>query len=282
VLLRRMFLPRAGWLGLAACWALVLAAHGTLLTFHYAQTNFVALAGVLLAWKLRDGAGGGAWAAVALFVKPVLAVLAAGLAAAGRRRALLGFLVTLAALVGVSILAFGLDVFADYFTSRAVLPKPSWVYDEPTNQSLLGWSLRTSGSRCDGLDCASQPLYVGFGAVIAAVTLPFGLRLARRGDEEWTLALYLLLGLLVYPVSQSFYSVLLIPPVLLAWRERGRIPGGAWSVAALGSTVWALSALADGAATFWAYLVLWGALMVAGAGLRRRAPACPDRGGLAA
>lgn len=245
LLLWRVFFPRGDAVELAACAALLCAAPGTLLTFHYAQTTLVALAVLLLAWRPGDAGSRGAWAAVAFLVKPFLGVLAACLALRGRWRALVGFIALVAALTLASVATFGPRTCVDYISGTARSEKPAWIYRESTNQSLLGWMLRATGTRCRGTECVTQPMFVAAATVLAALTVFWGLRLARR-SEEWMVALYLLLALLVYPVSQSFYSVLLIPPLLLAWRERERICGRAWTVALVSALIYALCAWDNG------------------------------------
>jgi hypothetical protein len=283
VLLWKIFFPRGKSVELAACAALVCLAHGTLLTFHFAQTNFVALLAVLLFWPRRETAWGGLWAAVAVLVKPFLAVLALDLLVRARWRALAGLLAATTALVLASVVAFGPRTFADYLAGDPLAAKPDWIYDEPTNQSLLGWILRTTGTECSGTGCVAHPAFLAAAAAVGGITLALGIGLARA-HADWALALYLLCGLLVYPVSQLFYSVLLIPPVLLAWSHRAQIGGGAWTVAALAGAVYALCALENGRATVAAYGLLWAAMALVATGWvtraspprwRRRRPARP-------
>jgi hypothetical protein len=275
LLLRRIFLPRGGATELAACTALLAASHGTLLTFHYAQTNLVALLALLLFWRRRHAFQGGIWAAAGLFVKPFLAVLALGLATGRRWRAMSGFLAAVAVLALASVLAFGPRTCADYLLAEGARDKPAWVYVESTNQSLLGWVLRTTETRCSGMDCLGNPLFAGTALAIAAITLLLGARLVRDHDE-WTIALYLLFALLVYPVSQVFYSVMPVALLLLFWRDRDRQPGGAWTVALLAATVYALCAVDDGKVTFWAFAVHWAVTALVGLRLVR-APAATER-----
>ena len=73
------------------------------------------------------------------------------------------------------------------------------------------------------------------------------------------MALYVLLALLLYPVSQVFYSVLLVPLLLAVWRYRNRIIGGPWTMTALAAVVYVLAAVRDGAATVGAFAILWAA-----------------------
>ncbi len=259
-LLRRIFFPGGGSVELAACATLVALAPGTLLTVQFAQTNFVALLALLLFWGRRETAGGGAWAAVALFVKPFLAVLALGPLLERRRRALAGFLIAVALLTLASIVAFGPRTCADYVLRGPLGVKPDWIYFERTNQSLLGWLLRLAQPDCSGAACVRYPPFVAAAALLGGVTLLQGIRLARAGRGEWALCLLLVAALLAYPVSQVFYSLLLVPVMLLFWRCRDRLPGGAPAVALGAGLVLALCAYDGGDATVAAFGTTWAAL----------------------
>lgn len=275
VLLKRAFFASGGAVEWLACAVLALAIHGTETTFRFSQTNFVALAVILLLWRARRSVWGGAWTAVALFVKPFLAVLALQPLLARRGRVLLGAGITAVALMLAAAVAFGPDTMLAWFTRDPAAAKPYWIYDQPTNQSLLGMVLRITRDECGGGSCMTYPPFLAGAAVLALATLVIGWRLERAGEEEWTLSLLLLLGLLLYPVSQVFYSVLILPPALLLWRERERLPGGAWAAAALVGAVFWLAALEDGLWTGHAYLLLWGVMAAAGFALKRARPAAP-------
>jgi hypothetical protein len=267
--LRRIFFPGGGPVELAVCATLLSVAYGTVLTLHYAQTNFVALLALLLFWNRRDTGPGGAWAAAALFVKPFLAALAGVPLLARSWRAVAGFVIAVALFTLASIVAFGPRTFASYVASGPVGVKPAWIYFEETNQSALGWLLRLGQPDCEGSRCVLYPPFLVTSGLIGLTTLALGLRLARLGKTEWTLALFLVAALLVYPVSQVFYSVLLVPVLLLGWRSREQVPGGALAVASFAGVVYALCAADGGNATVYAFGLTWAALVWSGTQLVR-------------
>ena len=113
------------------------------------------------------------------------------------------------------------DRGASATTSR---PRPrrrnrTWIYSQITNQSLLGFVLRTTKTRCAGIGCLGNPLFLGTAAALTAITIPLGARLARARQESrarartknsrWPCISFW--HCCVYPVSQVFYSVLLVP-----------------------------------------------------------------------
>ncbi len=263
-LLWRIFFPGGGAVECLACAAVTLAIHGTETTFRFSQTNFVALLTLLLFWRRRHSGSGGAWLVVAAFVKPFLALLVLEPLLARRGRVLVGAMIAGLALFVASGLAFGLDTVLASFTGHGAGAKPYWIYDQPTNQSLLGLVLRLTRAECEGTGCMRNPIYLAGAALLGTITLLLGSRLRRAGEDEWALALYLLLALVVYPVSQLFYSVLLVPPILLAWRHRDRVPGGAAVTVLVLALVVLLARIEDGQHTALAYLALWAAMAFIG------------------
>jgi hypothetical protein len=269
----RTFFAGGGAIELLATAALVVIGHGTYTTAYFSQTNFAALLAVLLYWRRRETIGGGAWIPVAAFVKPFLAVLAVAPLVGRRWRAVAGMFACGAALLVAAEVAFGPGALLEYLTRDQLSAKPSWIYDQPTNQSLLGFVLRATDTDCDGRACVTNPLYLAGSAVVAVATAVVGFKLQRAGEEAWALSVYLLAALALYPVSQLFYSVLLLPVVLVLWGRRSELPGGAPLVAALIAIAYALAAVDWGSYTVLAFLLLWGAMVVTGAQLTRRAAA---------
>lgn len=252
LLLWRGFFARGSVVELLGCATLVGAAQGTWENVNYSQTTFVALLALLLYWKRRDGIGAGAWVAIASLVKPFMCILIFVPLFGRLWRVVSSFAITIVVLALLSIAAVGWRTFADYLMLGPVGAKPDWIFSELINQSLLGLILRASHTKNCGSMCITNPVFMTVATMLGGITLLAGWRMARACDE-WALSLWLLLALLIYPVSQVCYSVLLIPPLLLVWRERERIVGGPWPVA-LGTGV--VYGLMVNAAVF-AYLALW-------------------------
>jgi hypothetical protein len=257
-LLWGIFSPNGGvveWLG---CMALVLTLHGAYSTFHYSQTSFFALLAFLLYWKYRRSWAGGLWAPTSVFVKPFLAVLAAGPVLARRWRVITGMLISGTVLTAAAAVAFGPGSFVDFVAKDQVGEKPDWIYSEPTNQSLLGLVLRVTDAECRGTDCVTNPVFLVGATLLALATLILGFGLQRVKEEDCASTLFLLLAMTIYPVSQLFYSVLLIPLGLLVWQRRERLAGGPWSISVLLAMVCALAAMDRGRATVLAFILLLG------------------------
>ena len=266
VLLQRTFLPRGGIAAVLACALLVLASHGTLTTFGFAQTNLLALMCMLMFWQRRDSVAGGSWLAAAVVIKPFLLVLAIAPLLRGRWRAIGGMIGTAAALTLAAIAAFGPRTFAGYIGMNQVASKPDWIYTESATQSLLSLVLRLSHAPCSGAACLMNPVFLVAAAVIGAITLAITLRLHETA-QEWGLALILVTGLLLYPLTGFSYSVLMLPALFMIWRFRARVPGGAWSTAMLIAAIYALGEWREGTETVWAFAAAWLALATIGVGL---------------
>jgi hypothetical protein len=175
---------------------------------------------------------------------------------ARRWRVVLGAALATIALIAASIAVFGPRMLREYLQAGPVGEKPGWIYSQPTNQSLLGATLRMQDRECEASECITDPTFLVWAALVLLVTFVISLRTARTSDE-WAIALWVMCAMLVYPVSQVFYSIFLVPIVLLFFRERARLPGGVLGVAALAGAVYAGCAVQHGDGTWVATLALW-------------------------
>jgi hypothetical protein len=284
VLLRRLFVKEAGWLGLALSVALVLVHRPVLVTLTVAQTNFVVLLMVLLYWQDRASARGGVWLALGAVVKPLLLLVLLRPLARRQWRTLAAAAATLAVASGLSLVAFGPRTFAAYFTRDPTLGVPSSLYTEAVNQSLLAVVLRLSGWTPGGTAPVFHPIFVTVGLLLAAITVGIVWRSDDPADE-WSVALTIVLALLLYPGTLLHYAVLLIAPMLLIWERRAevvtswcspgypvtgdagrsRLSSGDWGVLAFVTAQYALAYRF----TFAATALTW--LLLAGVSARRRA-----------
>jgi hypothetical protein len=53
----------------------------------------------------------------------------------------------------------------------------------------------------------------------------------RRAAEDVALGVAIPAALVLFPETQTFYSVLLLPVFVVAWKRRSQVPGGAPAVA---------------------------------------------------
>jgi hypothetical protein len=260
---------QSGLMSLAFVASLVLVLHGTRSTIEYGQTNFMALLMVLLFWHDRALWRAGLWVAIGIFTKPFLAALLMFLVLRRHWRVLASSAAFLALFSLVTCLIFGPRTFLAYFRPGHYAALPGWVYVETSNQSLLATILRLTHVDPGNSSPLGHPAYVLLSLLLTGVT---GWRVFRldKPDEDWGLALTVLLALLIYPVSQMFYSVLLIVPILLLWNDRLELRLRPWGVLVLLSLGYLLANLnSNESFIFPATALFWIACLV---GIGRNGP----------
>jgi len=239
VLLARLFLggTKSGRL-LAA--ALLLLLRPAMATVWFGQTNFFIVLTLLLFWRDRASVRGGAWIALGLLIKPVVAVLLLYAVIARRWRAIVGTGVTLAATSALTIAVFGWDTFAAYFDHNPVVRMPTEAYTETINQSLLATILRLTDYDFSHSSPLLNPLFIVLAGGLGVATAWLVYHAWTSGDDDLALAITIPFGLLVYPGTLAHYSVDLILPFLLLWSRRRTLPGGLVGVLAFLTAEFAL------------------------------------------
>jgi hypothetical protein len=252
-LLRRIFLPGSGIWGLALVLLLVFSLHGTWDTIRFGQTNFLALILLLLYWRDRQKPWAGLWIALGIVVKLYFGVLLLDALIFRRWRVLLWSIGSGVALAAASLLLLGPSTFASYFILRPTSRIPGWVYVEWMNQSLLGTLLRLTHASIEGGALAKNPLFLALAFLLTGITAWLVYRLGP--SSEWGLSLWILLALIVYPGTLAHYSVMLLPLLLLAWKERQQCLLGTWGTVTFVSAVAGLVGFHSNA--FLAYVACW-------------------------
>jgi Glycosyltransferase family 87 len=248
----KLFLRDQGFLGLLLAAAAILLLRGTLQTIEYGQTNFLVLFFVLLVWRDRDRPRAGFWLALGTLVKPIVAFLGLFLLARRRWPAVAVAVATGVTLVGLSIVAFGVDTFSTYFVDNPAANAPAWAYTEDINQSVLAMIMRAEHITRDAHPLMN-PGYLAAVLAIGATTI-FVCMDREAVSDELALSLLLPTALLLYPSSTMHYTVVLIVPILYLISRRQAIPGGPVAVAAV---VIGVYALAGGLYSFFAVAALW-------------------------
>jgi hypothetical protein len=252
----KIFLNKSSWLGLALTAALILMLFGTQSTIIYGQTNFLALLMLLLFWRDRTFPRSGIWLALGIFTKPFLALLLGYLLLRQHWRILGNTVFILAALSLLTITVFSPVTFFSYFTPNHYGSLPMWVYTEGSNQSLLAVILRYTHYDFSHISPLTQPIFVVSSLLLTIITGWLVYQLDKN-HEDWALVLTLLLTLLLYPVSQMFYSLLLIVPMLLLWMHRQELVLGTWSVVGFITFEYAILSREDGNYVFIATMLTW-------------------------
>jgi len=253
VLLRAIFFPA----GEAASWPLaasvLLLCPATYRTVFFLQTTFIVLFLLLLFWRAQPR--GAAWAAVAMFTKPFMGILAIWLLLRRRWRALFWFTLTAAAICIVTLLTFGPAIFQSYFTNNSVPRLHNVVYIESPNQSLLAAILRLTDYDFSYSSPLLHPVFLLTASLLGLITFFLAHR-AREQDSRLTLGLMVVFALLVYPATWNHLSLLLVPSLLLMYTMLQRSTAASWLMPAFTAAVYAGMQVSS----FIANLVVWAAL----------------------
>jgi hypothetical protein len=235
-LLWRAFLPqdasRSRWLTFGLAVMLFIAMQPTRNSIGMGQSMFLLMLCFILFWLERKGWRGGMWLALAVVVKPFMAILVLYLLLRRRWAALIGAVISGLVITIFTVVGLGLEQTVAYFVMNPTPRMPPGLYIEWTNQSLLSGILRLIGYSPAMGSGLTHPLFLASAAALVLVTV--GLVLWRkRLSDELALALVTPLAVLLYPASQDMYTMILLLPLLMIWSQRQALRGGVWTAVAI-------------------------------------------------
>ncbi len=174
-------------------------------TIFYTQTNFILLFLLLLMKKYSDNKIAGIFLAIAVVTKPYMLIFVLYFIIRKRWNSILYFILTSAALMGLTLAFFGKAPFLSYIFNNPANRLPKGVFLESINQSLNSVLLR---AKLITFDHPETYMFISIG--IIALTGIFLLYLSKKKlyDNIW--AILLLVGLIVYPGTLGHYGVLLL------------------------------------------------------------------------
>jgi hypothetical protein len=260
IVLARTFLRTAGAEGVLVVAVLTLALPAAAETVLYGQTNFLLLLAIALFWGTKDRLPSGIWLAVAILIKPFAAAL--GLALLLRRKvAPLGVAAgAIFAATAAAVVLLGVGTLRAYLSAGPVPKLPAWVYMESTNQSLLGVILRAMHAAPTA--ALHLPIaFVAVAAILVAATTWLCLN-SERDTDDLALALCLMVALLIYPTSQTFYALVLVVPLLVLWQQREALPYKTTAIVGFITLLYVIMRLRHETLAP-AYLLIWFALAAA-------------------
>jgi hypothetical protein len=229
--LARALLPKDGWPAFALVLALALALPATHDNVANAQTSFLALFVVALAFAGRTTPLGAVWQLFAVWIKPyAIALFLVDVIRAQWRRLGVAAVAAVASLV-VAAALFGPQTVVTYVRSNPASREPTFAFYEIVNQSLLAGVLRTQQPPPAHVSLLDEPVYLLLALVAVGVSAALFGR-ARR-TEDLPFAIALLVGLLVYPATLASYGVVLVVPLFILWSRYERLPGGAPAIVVL-------------------------------------------------
>ena len=190
----------------------------SLSTVNFSQTNFILLFYLLLMKKYEDKKFAGIFLALALFTKPYMIILVLFFILKKKWGIISYFVLSCAAILGLTLALFGKAPFVSYIFDSPIHRLPESVFSEDINQSLQAVLLRHHLLSFDKL-----MLYKYIMAAILAVTGVFILFLLKRKQYDFILATLLLVGLMIYPGTLSYYGVLMLFIIFQFFDEKNKL-----------------------------------------------------------
>jgi hypothetical protein len=169
------------------------------------QTNGLVLLYLFLMKRYSESKFAGILLALAFFTKPFMLILGLYFLLTKKWKPIIYFIASASILSGISILTFGFDTFISYFLNNSAQRIPAWQFSEDVNQSLHAVLLRANLISLD-----KPHIYLFISAVLIITTIVFSRLLIKKKLDNYVWALLLLVGLLVYPGTLSYYGVVLL------------------------------------------------------------------------
>jgi hypothetical protein len=185
------------------------------LTIIFSQTNFILLFYLLMIGKYSDKKFSGIFLALAVFTKPYMIILGVFFLLKKNWGAIIYSALSVLAISGLTLLFFGQSIFLNYLSENPARRMPPALFSEGINQSLHAVLLRAK------LITLNNPsLYTYIALAILLLTGIYLYFLMKRRLYNYILPVLLLIGLLIYPGTLSYYAVLLLFIIFQFYNER--------------------------------------------------------------
>ncbi len=215
---------------------------GTRWTLGVEQNTILLLLMLILVWKDANSPRVGLWLALGIIIKPIVAIVLGYLLIKRNWKGSLLTFVFLILLFGSAELFFGSNIFTSYFTKNPNSDVPSLNYIESVNCSLLATILRTTNYDINMHPPLFNPIYLVTGGAIFLISLLL-IYLNKNELENWGLAYIIVTGLIIYPATQQFYIILLIPLIFLLYKNFKQLPGKIYTSAFIIALIYGLPQL---------------------------------------
>jgi hypothetical protein len=169
------------------------------------QTNFILLIYLLLMKKYAGHKFAGVFLALAFFTKPFMLIFGLYFLLSKNWKAIAYFIISAILFSGITLIIAGFDTFISYFLNNPTQRMPAWQFSEDVNQSLNAILLRANLISLD-----TPHVYLIISTVLLGLTVLFSAYLIKRKLDDYVWALLLLVGLIVYPGTLSYYGVILL------------------------------------------------------------------------
>jgi hypothetical protein len=199
-------------------------------TIFYTQTNCILLFLLLLMKKYEATKYAGIFLALAIFTKPYMIVFVLALIIYKNWNALIYFTLSSIAIVGLAVTLFGNQIFISYIFNNSINRLPREVFSEDINQSLHAVLIRAN---LISLDKPMAYTYLSIGVLLVA--LGYLLFLVKRKLYDYIWAVLLLIALILYPGTLSYYGVLLLFIIFQFFDKKNQLGYSAfWNISIIG------------------------------------------------
>jgi hypothetical protein len=210
--------------GSIAAFVLVAGFLPTLYTLDSGQTAIFMTLFALLFLVDKSETRGGVWLALAVIAKPVTVLLVLYPLVKRQYRTLIGFAASAAVSASIAIAVTSVPSFMSYLTNNPTARAPGYMYLHPGHQSLFSVILRLSHDNAAHYRFLDNHVYVAIAGMLVAVSLWLCVKLELH-DRPIAVALLASLSLLVYPITQHFYGMLLLITLGVLWTQYGSMRG---------------------------------------------------------
>ena len=209
-------------LGVLVTAVLVLTIKPSIMTFNFAQTNFIVLLLLLLYWQTHQHWRAGFWMSVGIMLKPVLVAVPLFSLLCRKFSVLVAIVLSAVVMFVLTILVFGIGSTKDFFFNNTVgNDYPSGLAAELVNQSIYGTVLRFSGYQITDTPSLFLPLHVILVIAVVVVTVCLSLPILKKKQDDWVFAAIVSMAVLIYPATMSHYCLLLIIPAMMYFKILG-------------------------------------------------------------
>lgn len=174
-------------------------------TISFSQTNFILLLMLLLMKKFEDRNISGLFLAIAFFTKPYMVIFGLIFLIRMKWKTILYCVLSTIGIIGITMIIVGKEPFISYIIDNPSNRIPSVMFYEDINQSLHSVLLRANI-----ISLESSNIFIFIASGIFLVTTIFMIVLLKRRLYDYIWVILLLVGLLLYPGTLSYYGTLLL------------------------------------------------------------------------
>jgi len=174
-------------------------------TIFYSQTNFILLFLLLLMKKKENSRWSGLLLALAIFTKPYMIIFSLYFIFMKKWNSLLIFALSVILMLFITISIIGSETFLAYIFNNSANRLPTWVFSENINQSLHAVLLRHNI-----ISVSKSYIYMTISMIILGLTTMVILLLRKKNKAGLIWVYLLLVGLLLYPGTLTYYGVILL------------------------------------------------------------------------